>query len=118
MAATKTARTLQSSTSNGAGATTTSAAWNLSTAYGGVVQARVTNGTTGPTVPCSMTVNLSVDGSTWRQAAVYAAGTTANASYDFAVEIPPAAMYAEVVFSGNTAQAVTVEAYGHELTTV
>ena len=118
MAATKTARTLQSSTSNAAAGTTTSAVWNLTTAYGGVVQARITNGANGPTLGCALTVFVSVDGATWRAAAVYTAGVTANAVYDFVVELPPATMYAQVQFAGNTSQAVTVEAYGHELTSL
>ncbi len=116
MTATKTARTLQASASNGAGSTTTATTWDLRTAFGGVVQARVTNGGTGPTVACTVTVNISVDGSAWRQYAAATAGTTNSGVYDFVFEIAAPVMYAQVVFSGNTGQAVTVEAYGHEYT--
>jgi len=118
MASTKTAKTLQASASNTAGSTTTATTWTMTTSYGGVVQARVTNGATGPTVGCSVTVNISVDNSTWRQFAQVTAGTTNNGVYDYAFDLPAPIMYSQVVFSGNTGQAVTVEAYGHELTTI
>jgi hypothetical protein len=37
---------------------------------------------------------------------------------EFIVEIPPAAMFVNVTFSGNTAQNVTAECYAEELTTI
>lgn len=117
-AATKTSRTLQASASNAAGGTTTATAWNLTTALGGTVQGRITNGGTGPTIACTMTINVSTDNSTWRTFFQATAGTTASTAYDFVVDLPMPVMYCQVVFTGNTAQSVTVEAFGHELSTI
>lgn len=116
--ATKTARTFQSSTSNGAGSTTTGSAVNLTTALGCVVTMRITNGATGPTVGCSARIEVSNDNSTWRTFFEAVATNAANAVTDFAVELPAAIMHARSVFTGNTGQAVTVEALGHELTSI
>jgi hypothetical protein len=110
MSAVKAATTLQASASNGAGATTTSSAVNLTTAYSATILARVTNGGTAPTAPCAATVNISSDGSTWRQYAQQTAGLVASSVYPMAFDLPMSVMYAQVVFSGNTGQAVTVEA--------
>src|SRR5690242_13724352 len=110
MGAIKAASTLQASASNGAGATTTSSTVNLSTAYGATILVKITNGGTAPTVPCTATVNASSDGSTWYRYAQQTAGLTASAVYQMAFDIPLSVMYAQVVFAGNTGQAVTVAA--------
>ena len=115
---TKTARTLQASASNGAGATTNSSTWDLRTAFGGTLQGRITNGGTGPTVGCSMVTEISTDGSAWRTYATQTAPTTNSAVTDFEVILPRDVLYARATFTGNTGQAVTVEAYGHELTSI
>ena len=60
--ATKTSRTLQSSTANAAAATTTGATINLSTSLGMVVTAKITNGATGPTVGCDFVLQISRNG--------------------------------------------------------
>ncbi|MBK6403271.1 MAG: hypothetical protein IPF74_15835 [Rhodocyclaceae bacterium] len=44
------------------------------------------------------------------------AGTTANAVTEQSLEIGPGVMHLEVEFTGNTGQAVTVEAYCSEIT--
>ena len=110
MSAIKAAAILQTSSTNAAGSTTTSSTVNLSTAYYGTILAKVTNGTTAPTLPCSVTVNVSSDSATWRQYAQQTAGLAASSVYSMAFDLPPSIMFAQVVFSGNTAQAVTVEA--------
>lgn len=110
MTATKAASTLQASASNTAGGTTTSASLNLSTAYGALILAKVTNGATPPTLPCNVTINVSSDGSTWRLYSQQTAGLTASTTYSMAFDIPMSAMFAQAVFSGNTGQPVTVEA--------
>ena len=116
--ATKNARTLQGSATNGAGATTTGSAVDLTTALGLVIEGRVTNGGTGPTKPCAFVVEISRDGSDWHEFSRQAADDAANAVSAFVVELPAAVMHARTVFEGNTGQAVTVEAYGHELTSI
>lgn len=116
MAATKSATTIQSSASNGAGSTTTSSAVDLTTGYGMLITAKVTNGGTGPTVACDFVVQVSNDNSAWKEFARYTAGVANSGAYEFAVDLPMATMYARTVFTGNTGQAVTVEAFGHKLT--
>lgn len=115
--AVKTARTVVASATLTATSTTTGA-WNLTTAFGGVLTMRITNGGTGPTIPCTATVNVSTDNSTWRKFAAFTAGVTNSAVYDFAIEVPAGTMYAQTSFNGNTAQSVTIEATGHELTSI
>lgn len=115
---TKPARTLQASVSNPAGSTTTGSAVDLTTAPAALATARITNGPTGPTAPCEFILEISADGAAWREFARQTAGATAATSYDFAVEIPAAVMHVRSVFAGNTAQAVTVEATLHELTSI
>jgi hypothetical protein len=115
---TKTARTLQSSASNAAAATTTSSALDLTTAPAALAVARITNGSTGPTLGCEFILDISTDAANWRELSRQLAGTTANTTYDFVVEIPPAAMHLRSRFTGNTAQPVTVEAQLHELTSI
>lgn len=116
MAASKSSSTLQASASNAASGTTTSASLNLTSAYGAVILTKVTNGATAPTAACSATVNLSSDGSTWKQYAQQTAGLANSGVYPMAFDIPLSAMYAQVVFTGNTGQAVTVEAYAEYVT--
>lgn len=118
MAATKTSRTLLASTSNTAGSTTNGTEWNASTAYGGVLFAKITNGGTGPTVGCDFVVYLGESTGTKREYSRQTAPTTNSAVTEFEVDIPPGAMFVNVTFTGNTAQAVTVESYAQELTTV
>jgi hypothetical protein len=115
----KTLRSLVAAgTSNAAGATTTGTTWNLTTALGGVMTANITNGATGPTIGGDFVVQVSGDGVAWKEYTRQAAGTANNGTYNFAVEIPPGVMYARPVFQTNTGQAVTVEAFGEELTSI
>jgi hypothetical protein len=116
--ATKTFRVLQVPVTNPVGGSTTSATWDLSTALGAVVQARVTNGAVALTAGCECVVQISGDGAGWYEYTRQVAGTAINTVYDFAVELPAPLMRARVVFSGNAGQAVTVEASGHELTAI
>ena len=116
--ATKTARTFQTSASNSAAGTTTGSAVTLTTALGCLITAKITNGATGPTVGCDFVVEVSNDNSAWKTYSRQTAGTANNLVSEFAVDLPPATMYARSKFTGNTAQAVTVEAFGHELTSL
>jgi hypothetical protein len=118
MASTHTSRTIKASTSNGAGSTTNGTEWDNSTKYGGILAARITNGATGPTVGCDFVVYVGDATGVKREFSRQTAGTTNNGAYDFVVEIPPDAMFVNVTFTGNTAQAVTVECYAQELTTI
>ncbi|MBI1370309.1 MAG: hypothetical protein GC162_16870 [Planctomycetes bacterium] len=116
--ATKTARTLQSSTTNAAGGTTTGSAIDLTAAMGLAITAKVTNGATGPTVGCTFKVEVSNDNTNWKTFASYLAATDNSGVSEFALALGAEWMYARTVFTGNTGQGVTVEAFGHELTSL
>jgi hypothetical protein len=116
MAATKASATIQASTTNGAGATTNGTELDLSTAYGALVCAKITNGGTGPTIGCDFVVYVGEGTGTKREFSRQTAGLTNSGVYEFVVEIPPAAMFINVTFTGNTGQTVTVECYAQKLT--
>lgn len=120
--ATKALSTLQASASNSAGSSTPSTlgtgSADLTTALGGVVTAKITNGGTGPTVGCDFVVYVSGDGTNWKEFSRQTAPTTASGVFSFAVEIPAAVMYVCVQFTGNTGAAVTVEAFIQKLSSI
>ena len=78
----------------------------------------MTNGSTGPTAPCVARLEVSHDSSTWKTFFRATAQLGNSAVTEWAVEIPPSVMYLRSVFSGNTGQAVTVEALVSELTSL
>ena len=112
--ATKTARTIVSST---ASSTQTTGTLSLTTALGCTVTTRVVNGGTGPTTGCLVTLNTSNDGSTWRKYAEYRAGVTGSATYDWTIDLPASVMHVQVDFSA-TSNSVTKTSNGQELTSV
>lgn len=126
MALSKTARTIVASTSNAAGATTRGTL-DLEAAYGGLLTIKMTNGGTGPAAQCQCNILVAHNatlpaagsrGADWKTIASYGGGTTANAITEVPLPIDPAVMALEVEFTGNTSQAVTVEAFLSELTSV
>ena len=123
---TKTPRTLvAASTSNAAGATTRGTL-DLRTAQGGLLTLKITNGATGPTVQCQANILVAHNsgatptaasaGTDWKTLWSVGGGTTANAITEQSMEIGPGVMHLAVEFTGNTGQAVTVEAYLSEIT--
>lgn len=116
MAATKTSRTIKASATNTAGSTTSGTELDLSTKYGALVCAKITNGGTGPTVGCDFVVYVGESTGTKREFSRQTAPTTNSLVTDFVVEVPPSAMFVNVDFVGNTGQSVTVECYAEELT--
>ena len=120
MAATKTAKTFQASTTNTAGSTTTGTSVNLTTSYGCLMTAMITNGATGPTIGCDFVVRVSNDNFSADSKEIYraTAGVANNAVTYFCFELPASVMYAKSVFEGNTGQSVTVACTGDELTTI
>ena len=127
MTPTKNARTLVASASNAAGATVRGTL-DLRTAFGGLLTARITNGATGPTVQgvCNVLVahnggatpTAGSQGTDWKLLYTFGGGTTANALTELPIQIPQGVMHLEVEFTGNTGQAVTVEAYLSETTSI
>lgn len=122
---TKTNRSIVASASNTAGSTTRGTL-DLRTTQGGLLTVKITNGATGPTVQCTANILCAHDtgstpasgaaGSTWKTLASVGGGTANNGVTEFSYEVSPAVMHLEVEFTGNTAQAVTVEALFSEIT--
>lgn len=126
MALSKTARTIVASASNAA-AGTTRGAIDLETTYGGYLTLKMTNGATGPTVQCTANVLIAHNatlpatasaGADWKTIASIGGGTTNNGVTEFSIPIDHSIMALEVEFTGNTGQAVTVEAFLSELSTL
>lgn len=127
MALTKTARTIVASASNAAAGTTRGTIDLEAAQGGGYLTLKMTNGATGPTVQCQANVLIAHNatlpaaasaGADWKTIASYGGGVTANDVTEIGMPIDPAIMALEVEFTGNTGQAVTVEAYLSELTSV
>lgn len=113
MSVTKTPLVAQASATNSAGGTTTGSWVNVTGAYKASILVRVANGSTGPTAPCVARVDLSPDGGTTiytGAGGAYIAGVQASGVFAAMFDLPEDAMYARVVFAGNTGQAVTVQA--------
>lgn len=114
-------------TSNGAGSTTRGTV-DLRTIFGGQLTIKITNGGTGPTVGCTVNVLIAHNtgstptaasaGTDWKTHQSFQAPTTNSAVTEWSIPIPQAAMHAEVEFTGNTGQAVTVEAFMSQLASV
>lgn len=122
MAKSQTRTALVSSASNSAGGTTRGRL-DCSAVDGGILTFRITNGGTGPTVQAEARVLVAHIGTSMPSAAsegtadtdwklVYSVGggTTASASTRGVYRFGPEVAYLEIEFTGNTGQAVTVEA--------
>lgn len=123
MAKTLAATAIVTSAANTAGSTTRGRI-DLTAVDGGIITLRLTNGGTGPTAQCvgrilvahkqtSMpaTAAEGTGDNDWKQVAEIGGGTTASASSRTSYRFGPEVAYAEVEFTGNTGQSVTVEAH-------
>lgn len=126
MALTKNKRTIIASTSNTAGSTTRGTL-DLEAAYGGFLTVKITNGGTGPAAQCVCNILVAHEstlpsagaaGTDWKTIYTIGGGATANTVTERGIPIDPAIMALEVEFTGNTSQAVTVEAFLSELTSI
>jgi hypothetical protein len=128
MAKTITGAALVSSAANTAGSTTRGRL-DVSSADGGMIRWRMTNGGTGPTVQCEARVLLArkqtsmpaaaAEGTgddDWKIVYTQGGGTTANASTRGSYRFGPEVAYVEIEFTGNTGQSVTVECTGDTYT--
>ncbi|MDX9716274.1 MAG: hypothetical protein RBT67_02770 [Thauera sp.] len=118
MALTKNDTTIIASASNAAGATTRGTI-DLSAAYGGIVTLKITNGATGPTAQCEGRVLIShadtlpaaaSAGADWKTVWRFGGGVAGSAVTEQSFQFGPEIRHLEVEFTGNTGQAVTVEA--------
>lgn len=123
MAKTLARTAIVSSTANAAGATTRGRL-DCTSVDGGIVTFRITNGGTGPSAQCVGRVLIAhkdtampaagaegTGDTDWKQVLEIGAGTVANASARGVFRFGPEVAYLEIEFTGNTGQAVTVEAH-------
>lgn len=118
MAATKTAKTLLTSQSLTAAGSVNATEWNASTAYGGLAAVKLTNGASPPTTAPTVTFYVGESTGTKRKLYTAAGDTTANSVNDIVCEIPPSTMFVNITIINGATNAITVEAYGQELTTI
>lgn len=121
----KNAVTVVASSSNAAAATTRGTI-DLRTALGGLLTMKITNGATGPTAQCvcnilaahneAATPTAASAGADWKTLWSFGGGTTSNATTEQSFDVPQGVQHLEVEFTGNTVQAVTVEAILSKIT--
>ncbi len=111
MAASKSNTVLQTSGTLTAGTPITSSVVTLTTYDFATFVALVTNGATGPTLPAIVTIQISMDNTTFWNAYVFTAGITASTTYTFVQDLPPGIQYMKVNFASNTAQNCTVASH-------
>lgn len=118
MVLTKSKAVIVASASNAAGATTRGTL-SVADKYGGIVTMKITNGGTGPTVQCEGRVMISHEdtlpaagsaGADWKTIWRFGGGTTANQPTEQSYTFGPEVRHVQIEFTGNTGQAVTVEA--------
>lgn len=113
MALTKARTSLCSAQTLTAGAgDTTSAAQNISAAYGALLDITLTNGATGPTIAAQVRIQVSADtsGTLWVDLTTFVGGTANNGVYHCAVELPIGAQAFRTISGSNTGQNVTLNA--------
>lgn len=125
---TKTPRTLIAAATSNAADSTTRGTADLRTAQGGLLTVKIANGATGPTVPATVNILIAHNagatptaaaaGADWKTIWSFAASTGNNVITEQSITIDPAVMHVEVEVTGNTAQAVTCEAFLSEITSV
>lgn len=124
MALAKAKSTIVASASNSA-AGTTRGTLDVDAKYGGIVTMKIINGGTGPTLQCEGRVLASHEttlpaaasaGSDWKTVYRFGGGVANSAVTERSFEFGPEVRHIEVEFTGNTAQAVTVEAIASTFT--
>lgn len=121
MALTKSAETTLWSTTNLAVGTPQSTS-AIQTYYGTTIVGNITNGGTGPSLPAVIRFDFSNDGSTnWRQGPTVVVGDTANSAvtyFTLSLGIGAGAdyPYVRLTASGNTGQAVSLNAWAETTT--
>ncbi len=113
MALSKTVTAPLAAAGNTAGSTTNSS--NITIGYGVDIIAQVSTGATGPTIGCSVNLQVTTDGgTTWITQQTRTAGVANTTTYPFEFSLGVAGASgdwatARVNFAGNTAQAVTCQ---------
>jgi hypothetical protein len=91
---------------------TTSAGQNLAAAYGAVLDLKLTNGATGPTVAAQIQIQVSEDNSNYYNYGGALKGSTVNSAVSQwgGIEVPLGTNYVRLVGGSNTGQNVTARA--------
>lgn len=112
MATTKSRTSIWSSQTLIAGAAeVTSSTLDLADGYGAQLNLRLTNGTTAPTLPAQVQIEVSADQSEWFRFGGPMLGSTANGgTSSWSVEMPIGVKYLRLTAGGNTGQNVTADA--------
>lgn len=119
MAATKTPRTLLTSQSLAAGASVNTTELNLTTAYAGTVAfVRLTNGATAPTTAPTVTFYTGESTGTKRKRFIASGDTTNNSVNDIPFVTSQGDMFLNITITGGATNAITVESYAQEATTI
>ena len=118
MASTKTAKTLLTSQSLAAATPVNTTEWNMSTAYGGMYTVKLTNGASAPTTAPVLVIYIGESTGTKRELFRASGDTVANSINHYCVEIPQSVMFANATITNGATNAITVEAYGQELTSI
>jgi hypothetical protein len=119
MAASKTARTLGASASLAATASRNETEWNLSAAYGGIASVKLSlSGSAPTTVPVIKFYTGESIGTKRLFYTVSGSTTTGDYPLDFNCVIPPSAMFVNITITNGATNAITVESFGQELTTI
>lgn len=82
----------------------------ISSGSGGVISGTITNGATAPTSPCTVELQISSDGTTWRTIDKVGTGTGASTAYDFAFDVPENIVNVRLLYTGVAGTAVTADA--------
>ena len=95
----------------------TSSVWTIDDGYGGVLNIKITNGATGPTVAAQSQIWVSPDNSNYYKFGGALVSTLGNAIItSWSIEIPSGIKYLEVISGSNTGQNVTIRVEGTEVT--
>ena len=115
MAITKQPVTILASTNVPAGtsaaAPVAGAAVDVRAFAGGEWAYKITNGTSAPTVPCTMVLQTSHDGANWYDYFTVGGSAAASGVSSGSVAMSAGVMYARAIAYGNTVSAVTVESH-------
>lgn len=117
MPSTHTARTLLTSQSLASSASVNASEWNLSSAYGGLAGVKMSiSGSAPTTAPIVKFYVGEASGTKRLLAAIAGSTTTGDYPLDFVCDLPPGTMFSNITITNGATNAVTVEAYGQELT--
>lgn len=89
----------------------TGTAVDVRTFAGGEWAYKITNGASGPTVPCTVVLQTSHDGAKWYDYFMVGGSVSASGVSSGSVAMSAGVMYARVIAYGNVTNAVTVESY-------